>query len=81
MRRMPIAGTLLIVLGVLGIVGGVVAWNVPGPAPHQLGGPDPSQMSWGVNEGARFIGFGILLSALGWWCWFPERRPRRKKGR
>ena len=85
MQRMPVAGTALVILGVFFIVIGVgMMFDVQiRPAAHHWFGPEPSQMSWGVNDGAVFIAMGIGALGLGWWCWFPDDRPRRRprKGR
>jgi hypothetical protein len=61
----PVAGTALFVLGAFFIVMGVGTWGMAALAPHNTFGPDPSQMSWGINQGAAFVGVGIFFLGLG----------------
>ena len=83
MQRMRGGGTALLILGVFFIVIGVgmLMFDVQiRPAERHWLGPEPSQVSWCVNDRAFSIAIGIGALGLGWCLWFPDaprRRPRK----
>ena len=80
--RMPVAGALLIVLGILLIGAGIAGWDAPlEPAPAKWPNVGPARLSWGMSGAAFLVALGVSAIVLGSALRLEPRKPRAKARR